>query len=127
MNKCLSCRYFHGQKYDYFQGRHIQRTFLVCAPHPLGQENCPDFEPNSSKVRRTIRITHHYWRTNEFNGVRTDLSLESLKLACAYLQLLRWELPYFSTILEDLDESEYPRLLEKFYGCESIIDNCQAQ
>lgn len=73
---------------------------------------------------KIIQLTHYYSRLrgNWFYAVRTDMSLEDLNLACAYLQLLRYQLPsYLETVEDGLGEVEAVPLLSHLYGCESLI------
>lgn len=73
---------------------------------------------------KIVQITHYYsmLRGRRFYGVRTDMSLEDLNLACAYLQLVRDQLPGFLETVEDgLGEVETVPLLCALYGCESVI------
>lgn len=77
---------------------------------------------------KIIQLTHYYskLRGRRFYAVRTDMSVEEVNLACAYLQLVRDQLPGFLETVEDvLTEGEAVRLLCSLYGCESII-NCYA-
>lgn len=73
---------------------------------------------------KIIQLTHYYSRLRGswFYAVRTDISLEDLNLACAYLQLLRYQLPSFlETVEDDLGEVEAVPLLSQLYRCESLI------
>lgn len=77
---------------------------------------------------KIIQLTHRYSRSRgrRFYGVRTNMSLEDLNLACAYLQLVRDQLPGCLETVEDvLTEVEAVQLLCSLYGCKSMI-NCQA-
>lgn len=71
----------------------------------------------------TIALTHYYSKLRgvKFYSVRTRVSLEDLNLTCAYLQLLRHQLPCFDTVEDGLGEVEGMELLARFYGCEPIV------
>lgn len=76
-------------------------------------------------IMNIIQITHYYsiFRGRRFYGVRTDMSIEQVNLACAYLQLVRYQLPSFLETVEDgLGEVETVPLLCSLYGCEPLIN-----
>ncbi|REC93307.1 hypothetical protein [Kushneria indalinina] len=70
---------------------------------------------------RIVKLTHHYsLLKDEFYGVRTSLIPEDLMLACAYVQLLRDELPDFTSVDDCIGESEGMALLSALYGAEEL-------
>lgn len=77
---------------------------------------------------KIVQLTHYYsiFRGRRFYGVRTDMSVEEVNLACAYLQLVRDQLPgCLETVEDGLGEVEAVPLLCSLYGCEPLI-NLQA-
>ncbi len=74
---------------------------------------------------KIVQLTHYYsiFRGRRFYGVRTDMSVEDLNLACAYLQLVRDQLPGFlETVEDELGEVETVPILCSLYGCEPLIN-----
>ncbi|ELS6025033.1 hypothetical protein R5Q34_004576 [Salmonella enterica] len=70
----------------------------------------------------TYKLTHFYSRLHGFYGVRTDLNLHQLNLACAYLQLIRYELPYLHGAEDTIGEDNGCTLLSAIYGMEPIFE-----
>lgn len=105
---CNNCKYLYGKIID---GR-----LLVCGVHPYGLEDCPDFERIS-----TIALTHKNCHLPNFYGVRTNMSIEDLKRAIAYLQILRAHLPKFETVEDSLFPDTGTELLVKLYDCKPIV------
>lgn len=69
---------------------------------------------------KTYQLTHEYSRSRSFFGVKTELDLHELNLACAYLQLLRYDLPTGAGMEDGLDEEAGMLLLAEIYGMEPI-------
>lgn len=69
---------------------------------------------------KIFQLTHYYSMLRGFYGVCTQMSLEDLNLACAYLQLLHYQLPDFETVEDDLGEVEAVALLSQLYGCKPL-------
>ncbi|KSG31848.1 hypothetical protein AO946_08965 [Pseudomonas aeruginosa] len=63
----------------------------------------------------TVQIQHSYLQKSACN-VNTHLSFEDLQIACAYLQVLRDQLPCFSTVSDVLTPEQAVKLLTKLYG-----------
>ena len=68
-----------------------------------------------------FRIFHYYSRLQSFYGVRTNYDWRKLNLICAYLQLLRDELPCFIEVDDGLCENDIVEILNKLYDCQKII------
>ncbi len=105
---CKNCKHYHGESYG--------GNVLICGMYPYGQENCPDFD--SEKI---VRITHLYSMFDSYFAVKTNYSLEELNLICAYLQFLKWQLPHFKTVDEDILEYQVVEVLSKLFGCQKIV------
>ncbi|EJF2737319.1 TPA: hypothetical protein OOF39_004529 [Kluyvera ascorbata] len=69
----------------------------------------------------TFKLTHSYSRLHGFYGVRTDLDLHQLNLICAYLQLMRYDLPYLHGAEDTIGEDNGCVLLSAIYGMEPIF------
>ncbi len=76
---------------------------------------------NSKKESITVQITHCYTCLSTNYYVKTDYSLLELNKICAYLQLLRWEFPYFLTIDDCIGQDDVVEILGDFYGCQKIV------
>ncbi len=72
-------------------------------------------------MKLTFRITHEYSTLKGFFGVRTSYNLEELNYICAYLQLVRYDLPLFGTVDDVLGEDDVVAILGQFYDCLSIV------
>ncbi|EBF9323880.1 hypothetical protein EWD79_22135 [Salmonella enterica subsp. enterica serovar Java] len=70
----------------------------------------------------TYKLTHFYSRLHGFYGVRTDLNLHQLNLVCAYLQLMRYDLPYLHGAEDTIGEDSCRTLLSAIYGMEPIFE-----
>ena len=70
-----------------------------------------------------IRITHRYTRNFSIFGVETAYSFSELNQVCSYLQDLRYGLPLFRTVDEDLGEEEVVNLLSQLYSCQKIVSD----
>ncbi|ECB2552943.1 hypothetical protein EVU20_22070 [Salmonella enterica subsp. enterica serovar Java] len=68
----------------------------------------------------TYKLTHFYSRLHGFYGVRTDLDLHQLNLVCAYLQLMRYDLPYLQGAEDTIGEDNGCALLSVIYGMEPV-------
>jgi hypothetical protein len=45
--QCQTCLFYHGKKY--YSSPADNGTLLVCAIHPNGKDNCPDYEGNPTQ------------------------------------------------------------------------------
>ncbi|EBY5505860.1 TPA: hypothetical protein ACG65H_003775 [Escherichia coli] len=70
----------------------------------------------------TYKLTHFYSRLHGFYGVRTDLNLHQLNLVCAYLQLMRYDLPYLHGAEDTIGEDSCRTLLSAIYCMEPIFE-----
>ncbi|MDJ0647109.1 MAG: hypothetical protein QNJ60_00245 [Xenococcaceae cyanobacterium MO_188.B19] len=76
---------------------------------------------NSKKESIIVRIDHYYTYLSTKYYVKTNYSLLELNNICAYLQLLRWEFPYFKTIDDCIGQDDVVEILSQFYGCKKIV------
>ena len=70
----------------------------------------------------TYKLTHFYSRLHGFYGVRTELNLHQLNLVCAYLQLMRYDLPYLHGAEDTISEDTCCTLLSAIYGMVPISE-----
>ena len=70
-----------------------------------------------------IRIAHRYTKSFTQFGVETAYSLSELNWVCSYLQCLKFELPVFRGLDEDLGEEQVVNILVQLYGCEKIVSD----
>ncbi|HAH4691382.1 TPA: hypothetical protein N2P55_003588 [Escherichia coli] len=68
----------------------------------------------------TYKLSHSYSRLHGFYGVNTDLNLHQLNLTCAYLQLLRYDLPYLKGAEDTIGEDNGRYLLSTIYGMKPL-------
>ena len=66
------------------------------------------------------RLTHHYSLLSGFFGVKTEMMLHAFNVACAYIQLLRDDLPYLQGVEDTIGEDNGSALLARIYGLEVI-------
>ena len=74
-------------------------------------------------IEQIIKITSWYSGLSGFFGVRTGYDLEELNQVCAYLQLVRYDLPCFSIVDDGLCEDDVVNLLDQIYDCEKIVSD----
>ncbi len=70
-----------------------------------------------------IRINNKYTKNSPKFGVETAYSFSELNQICSYLQDLRYGLPLFRTVDEDLGEEEVVNLLSQLYSCQKIVSD----
>lgn len=81
-----------------------------------------DKEKQGALLMNTYKLTHFYSRLHGFYGVRTDLNLHQLNLVCAYLQLMRYDLPYLHGAEDTIGEDSCRTLLSAIYCMEPIFE-----
>jgi hypothetical protein len=84
--QCKSCQYYHGRSYE--------GIFLVCGLHPLGKENCPDYQKRNKSSFKQVLIT--FIKVFTFASVVTlILSIPLVLSLFLFLSIAK----YFYTIL----------------------------
>lgn len=68
----------------------------------------------------TYKLTHRYTRLRDFYGVRTELNLHQLNLICAYIQLIRFDLPSLTGAEDTISEDKGCALLASLYEMEAL-------
>lgn len=69
-----------------------------------------------------IQITHYYSLLTKKYFIQTEKSIEEVNLICAYLQLIREDLPCMNALTDDdLTEDFMVEILAKFYDCQKIV------
>ncbi|WP_042857942.1 hypothetical protein [Dickeya sp. NCPPB 3274] len=71
-----------------------------------------------------FKLSHHYSSLSSFYGVKTDFDFHQLNLACAYIQLIRDELPDLQGVDDVVGEDNGSALLESIYNMEIIKEEC---
>ncbi len=74
-------------------------------------------------IEQIIRITCCGSKLSEFFAVKTGYFLEELNQICAYLQLVRYDLPLFATVDDVLQENDVVNLLDEIYDCQKIVSD----
>jgi len=70
----------------------------------------------------TYELTHQYSRLYGFFGVKTDFQLHEMNLACAYLQLIRLELPLLPGAEDVIGEDDGSSLLISLFDMEPVTE-----
>ena len=70
-----------------------------------------------------FRLRHHYSLLSGFYAVRTSMNLHEINLACAYIQLIRDELPDLKGVNDVISEDNGTLLLSGIYGLEVIRES----
>lgn len=70
----------------------------------------------------SYKLTHHYSRLSGFFGVKSDFDLHQLNLACAYLQLIRLDLPYLPGAEDVIGEDDGSSLLISLFDMQPITE-----
>lgn len=68
----------------------------------------------------TYKLTHHYSRLCGSFAVKTDFNLHQLNLACAYIQLIRIDLPDVPGAEDGICEDDGEKILCKLYGMKGV-------
>ncbi|CDG89883.1 hypothetical protein XBP1_690001 [Xenorhabdus bovienii str. puntauvense] len=66
------------------------------------------------------KLSHHYSLLHSFYGIKTDMNFHNLNLICAYLQLIRNELPELKGVEDVLGEDNGSALLATVCGMDII-------
>lgn len=71
---------------------------------------------------KTYKLSHHYSRLHGFYGVKTEFDIHQINLACAYLQLIRHDLPLVEGTEDTIGGDNGAALLSAIYGMDMLTN-----
>jgi len=71
----------------------------------------------------TYKLKHFYSRVNKHYAVRSEMDYRAFNFACAYIQLIREELPSLPFIDDVIGEEETHYFMQKYYQASSVDEN----
>ncbi|EEE2004206.1 hypothetical protein CI266_004616, partial [Salmonella enterica subsp. enterica serovar Kotte] len=85
-----------------------------------------DFKKWTQEPQKTYiyQLKHHYSRLQKFCAVRTDMTIDEINVACAYIQLIRYQLPVTEGPEDCIGEEAGMTLLNRLFSAEPVTDEC---